>query len=81
DKESENTGTFRSRVKGNLQKGETVITGNADGENLTGRSASATRKLIRDSMSQDSGPLENVKLPKSAREHAREYFEQLRKSE
>lgn len=81
DLEKENTGTFKSRVKGKLQRGQTVVTGNADGKNLTGRSVTEARDLIRDSMSKDSDPLENVKLSKSAREHAQQYFKQMREKE
>jgi hypothetical protein len=81
DLEKENTGTFKSKVKGKLQRGQTVVTGNADGKNLTGRSQSETKELIRDSMSKDSDPLENISLPKTAREHAQEYFKQVREKE
>ena len=72
------TGTFKSRVKGKLQKGETVVTGQADGKNITGKSISEVREIAESSMNKKSDPLENQKLPKSQREHAREYFEQLR---
>ena len=81
DLEKEQTGTFKSRVKGKLQRGETVITGTADGKNLTGRTKSETRELIRNSMSKESDPLENVKLSKSAREHAQQYFKDLREKQ
>ena len=72
------TGTFKSRVKGKLQKGETVVTGQADGKNITGKSISEVREIAESSMKKKSDPLENQKLPKSQREHAKEYFEQLR---
>jgi len=42
--EKEKIGRFKTRDKGNLQKGETVVTGDADGENITGRSVSETRE-------------------------------------
>ena len=71
-------GTFKSRVKGKLQRGQTVITGTADGNNISGRSVSEARELIRAEMSKDADPLENQQLPKSQREHARQYFESLR---
>ena len=79
DLEKEDTGGFKSKVKAKMQRGETVVTGNADGENITGRSASETRELVKASISEDSDPLENQRLPKAQREHVREYFEKLRK--
>lgn len=78
DKAETETGTFKSRVKGKLQQGETVVTGNADGENISGKSISEVREIAKSSMNKKSDPLENQKLPKSQREHARQYFEQLR---
>ena len=78
DLEKGEIGTFKSRVKGKLQRGQTVITGSADGNNISGRSVSQARELIQAEMSKDADPLENQKLPKSQREHARQYFEALR---
>jgi hypothetical protein len=72
------TGTFKSRVKAKLQRGQTVITGSADGDNISGRSVSEARELIQAEMSKESDPLENQQLPRSQREHARQYFEALR---
>ena len=72
------TGNYKSRVKGALQKGQTVVTGDADGNNISGRSVSEVREVVRQSVSDKTDPLENQVLPKSQREHAREYFEKLR---
>ncbi len=81
EKDEEKIGTFKSRVKAKLQKGQTVITGTADGNNISGRSVSEARELIRAEMSKDSDPLENQQLPRSQRDHARQYFEALRNVE
>ncbi len=78
DKQETETGSYKSRVKGKLQQGETVVTGNADGNNITGKSISEVREIAKASISKKSDPLENQKLPRSQREHAREYFENLR---
>jgi hypothetical protein len=78
DLEKEDTGSFRSKVKGKLQQGETVVTGSADGKNITGRSASETRELIEASVSKQSDPLENQKMSRTQREHAQQYFKALR---
>lgn len=74
----EKTGNYRSRVRGKLQKGQMVVTGKADGENLTGRTTSEARAIVEAAIAADSDPLENQVLPKSQREHAKQYFESLR---
>ncbi|MDA7903989.1 hypothetical protein N9B31_10040, partial [Mariniblastus sp.] len=78
DLEKGDTGTFKSKVKGKLQQGQTVVTGTADGKNLVGRSVSETRDLIQASISQESDPLENQKMSRIQREHAQQYFKSLR---
>ncbi len=77
EKEEEDTGSYKSRVKGKVQQGETVVTGNADGNNITGKSVSEVREMVKSSISKKSDPLENQKLPRAQREHARQYFEKL----
>ncbi|QEG20737.1 hypothetical protein [Mariniblastus fucicola] len=78
EREEDKTGKYKSRVKGQLQKGQTVVTGDADGNNISGRSTSEVREIVRQSMSDKADPLENQVLPKSQRDHAKEYFEKLR---
>ena len=78
EREEDKTGKYKSRVKGKLQKGQTVVTGDADGNNITGRSTSEVREIVRKSINEKADPLENQVLPKSQREHAKEYFEKLR---
>ncbi len=79
DIEENETKEYRSRVAGKIQKGETVISGTADGENLTGKSLLEVRDMVQSSMSQQTDPLEDQQLPRNQREHARQYFEGLRK--
>ena len=76
--EEEKTGNYKSRVRGKLQKGQMVVTGKADGENLTGRTTSEARAIVDAAIAGDSDPLENQVLPKSQRDHAKQYFESLR---
>ena len=78
DREEEDTGAYKSRVKGKLQQGETVVTGNADGDNISGKTASQARELVEASLNKKSDPLENQKLPRSQREHVQQYFNKLR---
>lgn len=76
--EEEKTGNYKSRVRGKLQKGQMVVTGKADGENLTGRTTSEARAIVESAIAGESEPLENQVLPKSQRDHAKQYFESLR---
>ena len=77
DKQDEETGFYKSRVKGKLQRGQTVVTGDADGDNITGRSLSEARDMVQASINKKTDPLENQKLPRSMRNHARDYFKEL----
>jgi len=77
-RDEEKTGNYKSRVKGKLQKGETVVVGEADGANITGRSVSEVRDIMRKSLKDQADPMENVVLPKNQRDHAREYFQKVR---
>ncbi len=70
--------SFKMRVQGQLQKGETIVTGNADGENIAGKSLEEAKELIQAEMTKQTDPLEDQRLPRSQREHAKEYFERLR---
>jgi hypothetical protein len=76
--EENETGDYRSKVKGRLQKGETVTTGDADGPNLPGGSAAEARELIKSELSRQNDPLEDQQLPRAQREQAKEYFQRLR---
>ena len=80
-KEANQTGNFKSRVRGKLQKGKIVIAGTADGENLTGRTTAEAREIINAEMNSKKETVENQLLPKSQREHTREYFQSLLKGQ
>ncbi len=77
DKQETETGMFESKVQGKLQPGETVVTGSADGRNLSGQSMSELRETIQASMNKQVAPVSLDKLPRSQREHARQYFNKL----
>ena len=76
--EEEETSGFKSGVKGKVGKGEKVVTGNADGDNITGRTTAQVAELIQASESVDTDPTENQKLSKKHRQHAEQYFKALR---
>jgi len=79
ESEEGDTGGYKSKVKGQLKRGQTVVTGSADGANRKGRSTTEARETVKTSMNLDTDPLENEKLPRSLRKHAQQYFENLRK--
>ena len=76
--EEDKTSGFKTGVKGRVGKGEKVVTGRADGDNISGRTTAQTAELIRASESADTDPTENQKLSRKHREHAEQYFEALR---
>ena len=76
--EEDETGGFKAGVKGKVGKGEKVVTGNADGDNISGRTTAEVAKLIQATTSVDTDPTENQKLSKKHREHAEQYFKALR---
>lgn len=80
-KEANQTGNFKSRVRGKLQKGRIVISGKADGENLTGRTTAEARAIVNTEMNSKKETVENQLLPKSQREHTRQYFQSLLKGQ
>jgi len=78
ESEEGDTGEYKTQVRGLLQKGQTVVTGDADGENVAGPTISQTRELIQSSMSRDKDPIEDQQLQRWQRQHALEYFQKLR---
>jgi hypothetical protein len=75
------TGFFDSKVKGQVQAGEAIITGKVDGENEAGESQLSVREKIQASLSEESDPLTDLRLPRSQKEQAKEYFEKIRTGE
>ena len=72
------TGTFKSQVKTNTQKGETVVTGTVDGPNRAGPSRMEARKLIKENMNRQFDSRENQQIPVDAKNHVKEYMKKLR---
>lgn len=56
-----------------------MIAGSAGGPNSTEQTSEALRKQLNRPGGKKSDPLTNQRLPRSQREHAKQYFEQLRK--
>ena len=78
DREDADTKNFNARVRGDMKQGQTIVAGVADGANITGRSQSEVRELVRSTMDKDLDPTEDQKLTKKQMEHAKQYFKALR---
>jgi chemotaxis protein histidine kinase CheA len=72
------TNTYETQVRGKVKKGKAVITGFADGPNRKGITREDVKQAIQGSLSEKSDPSENQTLPRAEREHAQQYFDQLR---
>jgi hypothetical protein len=79
DLEETDTKGYKSQVRSKLQKGQSIVAGEAEGENAKSGSVIEAREMVKSSMSKDSDPIEDQQLPKAQREQARQYFEKLRK--
>jgi hypothetical protein len=67
-----------SHVSQNIGKGKAVITGEADGPNMKGRVQQEIQEQIQASRREQSDPITRQRLPRSQRDHAKEYFDALR---
>jgi hypothetical protein len=72
------TGEFESKVRGDVQPGESVRTGDADGPNAKGATKESVKEEVKAALSRDVDPLTNQHIPREQRDHAREYFERYR---
>jgi hypothetical protein len=71
------TGLYDSQVAGQLQKGQSVVTGVADGPNLPGESQIGVREAILSAFRERSDPLADEQIPRDQRDHAKEYFQRF----
>ncbi len=72
------TNTYETQVRGDVKKGKAIIAGFADGANRKGVTREAVKAAIQSELSKESDPTENATLPRAEREHAQQYFDQLR---
>jgi hypothetical protein len=79
--ERTDTDYYESQVRGEVQPGEAVRTGNADGPNRAGQTLEEVKEQLRSTTSQDADPLVDVRLPRKQRDHAREYLNRIRTGE
>jgi hypothetical protein len=74
------TNTYETQVRGDVKKGKAIIAGFADGANRKGVTREAVKAAIMAELSEESDPTENATLPRIEREHAQQYFDQLREN-
>jgi len=72
------TNTYQSQVRAQIGKGKVVINGIADGPNRKGVSREALKQVIEASLKEQGSPSSAQVLPRAEREHAKQYFDQLR---
>ena len=78
DEEEDDTNSYETQVRGQVKQGKAVVAGFADGPNRKGISREDLKQAIESSFSEESDPLENQQLPRTEREHAKDYFNKLR---
>jgi len=71
-------GFFDTKVAGKTKEGEAILAGKVDGKVVAGESKAAVREQIESSLSEESDPLTDLRLPRSQRDQAKEYFEKIR---
>ena len=70
--------TYDTQVRGDLQKGEVITAGTAEGPNRKGATQQEIQQAVESVLSKESDPLESQTLPRDEREHAEQYFNRLR---
>ena len=70
--------TFDSRVRDKMKKGETVYGGQVGGENRKGTTQIEVQEAVLTSLTEEPEALDDSPLPKSQRDHTREYFNAVR---
>ncbi len=80
DRPEEETDTdfFDSRVRDQMKRGETVYGGKVGGENRKGTTLVEVQNAVLTSLSEEPEPLDDTPLPKTQRDHTRDYFNAIR---
>ncbi len=76
--EQTDTNFYESQVRGKVQPGAAIVTGTVGGPNRAGKSQVEVREEISSNLSEDPDPLIDVRLPRTERDHTKQYFERLR---
>lgn len=78
EEKEQDSQSYESQVRGDPKKGRGMNAGFADGPNRKGVTREDVKQAVLGAISEESDPLENQNLPRSERDHAREYFDKLR---
>jgi hypothetical protein len=83
DRPEEKTDTaFRdSQVRQQVDKGSMTVAGYVDGPNKKGDVNEAIKQQMEAAKNQATDPLTGQRIPRKQRQHAKEYFDRLRKGE
>jgi hypothetical protein len=76
--QEEDTNTYETQVRGQVKRGRAIIAGFADGPNRKGVTREDLSAAVKSALTEESDPSENQVLPRTEREHAQQYFDQLR---
>lgn len=68
---------YTSRVKGKVRKGQAVVVGTANGQNVAGQPRESIKDLLSAENADDADPLAGQQLTRAQKDHAQEYFEAL----
>jgi hypothetical protein len=69
---------YDSNVKQKMNRGAAVAVGDAEGPNMKGEVQQSIKAEIEAARHESADPLTGQRLPRSQREHAKEYFDSLR---
>lgn len=76
--EEHKTGGYDSRVKAKLTQGEAYVVGETGGPNKAGQTREEIKNAIRAATEGTANPLTNERLPRSQRDHVKEYYDAFR---
>ncbi len=79
--ERTDTGQYDTRVRQKLGRGASVVTGLVEGPNVKGQVQAEIAAEFEAAQASPTDPLTDQPLPADVREHARSYFESLRRGE
>lgn len=80
--EAESGGRFyESQVRADVRKGRSVVTGFAGGPNATGDVLTQIQSALESGDLRQADPVGEARIPRTHRDHARQYFDSLRDDE
>jgi myosin heavy subunit len=71
------TQSYESRVAAKLQRGKAVVTGSVGGPNVPGESFQSIQQAIQSDYTEQTDPIEDIRLPRDQQQHTKEYFQKF----